>query len=203
MIRIFLSFIFLLPLASLAQSEMEILKSVQIKFESIEDFNSDFIQQSFLSLSKKSITLEGNFYYKKNNSFRVELSRKIIISDGISIWNYDIKLNRVVISNLADDPSSFSLEKYVMEYPSKCLVERKDKDSDDYILKFTPEEKGFEFKSVIINAGKDYLIKKIEIVDLSDSKFSIEITNLKINQSIPTSMFTFNPPEGSQIVDLR
>jgi outer membrane lipoprotein-sorting protein len=49
----------------------------------------------------------------------------------------------------------------------------------------------------------DNLIRKIELVDNSGLINIFNLSNIKINTNIPGHMFSFEPPKGSEIVDLR
>ena len=97
--------------------KLDLVEKLQNKFASIEFLSADF-SQNYNSES----SLKGKFYFKKKNNYRIELPNNIIISDGTTIWNNDTKRERVVISNLDEDPLAFSLSEYIFTYPEKCEV---------------------------------------------------------------------------------
>ena len=47
------------------------------------------------------------------------------------------------------------------------------------------------------------MISKMEVVDLADTKYTFQLSSIKINQDIPDSKFDFTPPKGIKIIDLR
>jgi outer membrane lipoprotein-sorting protein len=47
------------------------------------------------------------------------------------------------------------------------------------------------------------LIDEIELTDLMDNVYRVELKNTKINQSLGDKYFTFEIPQGTQIIDLR
>ncbi|MGE5804755.1 MAG: LolA family protein, partial [Ignavibacteria bacterium] len=59
------------------------------------------------------------------------------------------------------------------------------------------------FKQVKITVNKEYLIEKILIDDPNSGVFEIALSNYKLNRNIPDNKFTFSPPEGSKVIDLR
>jgi outer membrane lipoprotein-sorting protein len=51
--------------------------------------------------------------------------------------------------------------------------------------------------------NKDNLVEKIIIERTASGEMSIELSNYKLNQDLPDTRFSFTPPEGSTIIDLR
>ena len=96
----------------------DLLDSVQKKYKSINDLSADFKQ----SLGGKA-SINGKIYYSKGNKFRLELKNSTIISDGTVLWNYNKGQKKVVINNAsASDPSFFTIENFLYDYPSKSSV---------------------------------------------------------------------------------
>lgn len=189
-----------------AQSSNDLLKRVQYKFNSLSNFTADFTQAIYAAQGSNPAKLTGKFFYKRKNKFVVELKNETIVSDGNTIWNLNKKFNRVVISYFSDDPTSFSLERFIFYYPPLCKV-RAIKDehatAGEGILELTPKDQDMEFKSVKIWVDKEGLIATMEIVDRGDIKYNFQFSNFKLNQDLPDSKFTYNPPKGIQIIDLR
>ncbi len=181
------------------------MSEIQKKFKTIEDLTADFTQTIKPALQSSS-KYTGLFYYKKQDKFRVEMKNQTIISDGQTIWNYNSKLNQVVISYLEDESSSFSLEKYIMNYPQLCKISSSTelKDGEQYsVLSLTPKDLELEFKTVKLWSDKEYLVKKLDFVNLDDMEFSIVLKNILINQNLSDDKFIFIPPKGSQVIDLK
>jgi outer membrane lipoprotein carrier protein len=189
-----------------AQSANNAIKKLQNKFNSINNFTADFSQNIFSLKGTGQGRGSGKFSYKKKNKFIVELKNQSIISDGVNIWNYDKKFNRVVISYLEDDPTSFSLEKFIFDYPSLCrtkLVKDNPVHVGEELIVLTPKDNDLQFKEVRIWKSSDDLISRMELVDLGDMKYAFSFTELKPNQDLSDQNFTFNPPKGIKVIDLR
>ena len=105
-----------------AQSGNDALKKIQNKFNLLTDFSATFSQVVLDENGKTNVKLNGSFYYKRKNKFVVELKNQSIVSNAELIWNYDKRQKRVVISYFEDDPTSFSLEKYIFDYPKLCRI---------------------------------------------------------------------------------
>lgn len=202
----FLLFIFLTTSLVYTQSAGDLIRRLQNKFNSINNFTANFSQNYSNVEGQNQGKSFGKFSYKRKNKFVVDLKNQLIISDGQTIWNSDKRFNRVVISNLADDPTSFSLERFVFDYPRLCKSKVVKDDAvakgDEYI-ELTPKDQDMEFKYVKIWLAADGMISKLEVLDLGDVRYAFQFTDLKVNQELPDSLFTFEPPKGIKIIDLR
>lgn len=189
-----------------AQSANETIKKIQNKFNSIGNFTANFSQSFFNSTGNEQGKTTGKFTYKRKNKFVVDLKNQTIVSNGEIIWNYDRKFNRVVVSYLSDDPTSFSLEKFVFDYPPLCktkMVKETSGSANDYVLELTPKDNDLQFKLVRIWKNAENLISKMELVDIGDIKYAFTFSDIKVNQELADQIFTFNPSKGTKVIDLR
>jgi outer membrane lipoprotein carrier protein len=190
----------------MAQSGQEVLRKVQNKFRSIQNFTAGFVQTINSNNGIKPNTLKGTFYYKRKNKFVVELNNQTITSDGKVIWNYDVRFKRVVINNIENDPTSFSLEKFIFDYPQHCnvkVVKNGPLQKGEKQIELDPNDQSMQFKWAKIWVQPDGLIAKMEVQDRGDIKYILEFSDLKLNQNLADQKFTFYPPKGTKIIDLR
>jgi len=200
MTRHFIFILLLIAVSSFAgEKENELINKLQKKFKTITDLTVDVAQK----LHGKEI-LSGKLSYKKENQFYLDLKSNLIISDGITIWNYNKKSKKVIINDVDEtDPSFFSFNRIVNDYPSKCDLSS-ERNGDFDVLIFVPKQNsnlGFEEAKVWID--KDNLISKVELKGSGSEKTELDFSNYKLNQNLAESKFKFNPPEGSNIIDLR
>ncbi|MCB0729420.1 MAG: outer membrane lipoprotein carrier protein LolA [Ignavibacteriae bacterium] len=189
----FLLFYFLLVI----QSNGSAIDQLKEKFENINYLSADFSQNY-----NDENALKGKFYFKKQNNYRIELPSNIIISDGTSIWNNDTKRNRVVISNLDEDPLAFSLTEYIYDYPEKCNV-KEEKNDDGYLLTLTAVNTELNFKTARLWVNNNYLIDKITVVDFGGNSFSLQFKNINVLDKIDDSYFEYKGDSKTKLIDLR
>ena len=181
-----------------AQSDSEvILKKVQNKFNSIEDLSADFKQ----SISEK-LNLKGKIYFKQQDKLRFEMDNVLIISDGETSWNYNKKENKVIILENVEEVNHFSIRKIIYDYPEKCVLSSGVIDGTS-VLTLIPEDSELNFNSAKLFINSDDLIFKAVIDDPAAGMIQLDFSNFKINQDLADSDFSFTPPEGSNIIDLR
>ena len=193
----------IIPITFYAQSADEIIDKAQNKFDKIENLKAKFSQTIYSNQSIKSLGFEGEFYYKKENSFRITLPNREIISDGKSVWNYDKKAIKVVISEADFDEASFSLREIIYTYPAKCDLLLVESNSGLHYIKAIPKDSELNFKEVYLTITNKYLLNKVEIVDFNNMKFIFELSSIKLNQNIDDNLFQFLPTEEVETIDLR
>ena len=118
----------ILAFSAIAQDKgKDLLDSVQKKYKSLTDLSADFKQ----SMNEKS-SLKGKIFYSRGNKLRLELKNSTIISDGTILWNYNKGQKKVVINNASgSDPSFFTTDKFLYDYPSKSGVTMEKEERSD------------------------------------------------------------------------
>lgn len=179
--------------------ENSYLKDLRDKFNSINSLSANLVQ-----LTDGKVNLEGKFLFKKENKLKLELKNFMIVSDGVTNWNYNRKQKKVIISNYDEnDPSAISLKKIIFDYPSKCAVSET-KNSGIPVIELKPEaNSGINAQSIKIWMNGDNLVQKVLIKSNTGSELEFRFSGYKINPGLPDSEFSFTPPEGIKIIDIR
>ncbi len=181
-----------------SQNAEAVLKSLQNKFNSINSLSVNVTQKAN---SKSALT--GKMYFKKENNIRVEFPNQLIVSDGKTSWNYNKKDKKVIISDYDDTGSGLlSINYLVYQYPSECNLSLSS-EGGKQVLILTPKSKRNNFGEVKLFINKDDLIDKIITSNQGAGSIEILFSNYSLNPSISDSQFSFTPPEGTSIVDLR
>jgi len=184
---------------SLSQTDGDkLLKELQTKFDSIEDASADFVQ----SHNSKKI-LSGVLHYKYENKLRIDTKKLLIISDGSTSWNFNKRENKVIISNYEENSSGLlSINELVYVFPEGCDISSTVEDNQR-ILILIPNSYSASFDRIDIWMNDDDLISKVRVNNASMGTTEVIFSNYRLNQDMAHSEFTFTPPEGSKIIDLR
>lgn len=175
----------------------ETISKLQNKFESIKYLQADFKQSS-----NEGNSISGKFYFLKKNNYRIELGNNIIISDGQSIWNEDIKRKKVVISNVDEDPLAFSLYEYIYDYPAKCKISE-EKVENGYVITLDASATDLNFKTAKLSINDEYLINKISVTDFGNNEFILNFNNINIDKVMDSDLFKYKEDKNNKIIDLR
>ena len=180
------------------QDAETVLKSLQSKFDSITDLTADISQTT----GGKN-NLSGKFFFKKESNLRIEFPNQLIVADGKTSWNYNKKDNKVIISDYDEAGSGLLSIKYlVYQYPSECDLSLLSQGSEE-ILILKPKSKRNKLGEVKLYITKDNLISKAVVSNQSAGTMEVSFLNYKLNQKLSDSKFSFTPPEGTTVVDLR
>ncbi len=175
----------------------ELLKSVRSKYDS---FNT--LSVIFTKFTGTKEDISGILYMKKENKLRIELKNNTIITDGKTFWNYNKKENKVIINNYdPSEPTEFSLHSFIDDYPSKCNVSSGE-EGNYRTLTLVPKTSGLNFKSAKLFINDSSLVEKIEVDDNYGNSI-ITLSGYKLNPDLSDSEFTFSPPKGIKVIDLR
>lgn len=199
----------LIPFVLFAQqSSSQVLKNLQNKYKTINTLSADFVQTGTLSGEKKLSTATGKLYFQKDDKYRIEFRNLEFISDGNTVWSYNKKNKKVIINDVNNnDASSFSLKALLFDYPSNSTVEQLPSEAVNGtkcdVIRLNSKGGRQNFKSVKIWSDEMSIIRKAEITDKSGAVYAFELSNVKVNPSLNSGMFSFETPKGSEVIDLR
>lgn len=189
--------------AVFSQSAEDKLNKLQDKFETVKDFKADYSGSLFSKSGKIIANFTGKIFYKKSKKIRIITRRRTIVSNGNSLWTFDKKLNRVVITDPKDNPNPISIEAYLYDYPQLCkvenLIEKKNRMTG---IRLTANSKKIKFDYADIWFTNDNFVKQIELVK-RNTRYSVKLSNIKLNQNLKNSNFDFKILKGMKVVDLR
>lgn len=200
--------LFLANLPFFAQDDItaqDVIQNVQNSYRDISDAKASF-SQTVKYGKQKAQTSSGTLYIKKENKYRIETGSQTIVTDGSTSWSYTPSKKQVVIDYYKETGNTFSPNKYLFQYPENFYSDlsgtEKMNGKDVYVLSLKPRESGY-VKSAKLWVGKDdWMIKKIYIVtDESTATYSVK--NIQTNIGLSNSKFTFSPPEGTEVIDMR
>lgn len=181
-----------------SQNAEAVLKSLQNKFDSISSLSVDVTQKT----NAKSVQT-GKMFFKKENNLRIEFPNQIIVADGSTSWNYNKKNKKVIISNYDETGSGLlSINYLIYQYPSECELSLSP-EGDKQILILKPKSNRNNMGVVKLYITKENLIDRAIISNKDSGTIEVSFSNYKLNQKLSDSQFTFIPPEGTAVVDLR
>lgn len=197
--------VILISSVSNAQDAQEIIKKVQSKYENITDAKATFTQ-TLKSSGGKANSSSGVIYIKKEDKYRIEAGGQVIITDGKTSWSYSKKRKQVVIDNYKDDGNSFSPNKFLFNYPENFYSDLDGEENvggvDCYIIKLSPRSNGSVKSAKLWVDKNEDLIRKINIIT-NESSNTYSLKDISLDAGLSSSKFSFTPPEGVEVIDLR
>ncbi len=189
-------------------SGQDVLDLVRKKYESVTDAEIRFTQKVKFSLSTAEATSSGTLQIKKPKKYRLEMGDQIVVTDGVTVWSYSKPLNQVLIDKYKEDERSLTPDHLLMGTsggytPVLVGTDRLGK-TETKILKLTPQDEQSMVSSVRLWVDDhDWTVRQVEVTDVNGKLTTYTVQQLKINTGIAESRFSFQPPEGAEVVDLR
>lgn len=191
-----------------AQDPQEMLENIKKKYDSINDAEFKFSQRTKFALSKKEQTIRGTLVIKKGNKYRVETGKNTIVTNGVTVWSYSVATKQVLIDHFKENERSLTPEKILSaapkDYSPSSAGSEKIGKVQTQILKLVPKSEDSMVGTMRLWVDEStWLIKKAEIVDDNGKETLYTVIEARINIGIPDSRFTFQIPNGVEVVDLR
>ena len=196
------------PLFAAGETAQDVLERVRNKYDSINDARLRFSQKTKFELSRIEQNIRGTLFLKKTNKYRVETDDQTIVTNGETVWSYTVSTRQVLIDHFKVDANTMSPERVLAgaptEFSSTLLGREKLGKAEVVVLKLVPNNDQSLVKTMklwVDNAT--WLIRKVEIADVSGKQTEYVVTEVKTNTGLQDSDFTYQLPEGTEVVDLR
>ncbi|MFQ5675982.1 MAG: outer membrane lipoprotein carrier protein LolA [bacterium] len=186
----------------------EIIKKVQEKYKDLKTLSADFEQEFVWELAGETQVVKGLIYLGAANHYRIETDTQTIVADGTTLWTYSEPDNQVIIDSMkksVENPLPRDLLfQYAEEYTPSLVGEEKLDDRKTYVLSLTPKDEEAFIKSMKIWVDEtSWLTIKVVQVDINDNVNTYTIENIKEDVELQPSLFSFQIPADSEVVDLR
>jgi chaperone LolA len=186
----------------------QVTDQLQRRYEMIDDAVVQFDQQIKFGFSNLEQTFSGTIYMKKPNHYRIESEHQTIVTDGAIVWAFSTANKQVIIDKYKENSNSLSPEQFMLNLPanyySSLLGTEKSTSGNLAILKLVPKDDRSFIKSVKISIEEhSWLVRKIVILDVNETITTYIVKEIKLNTNIKEKTFTFETPEGAEVVDLR
>lgn len=147
---------------------------------------------------------EGDFAMMRPGKFdwhTREPFEQRLVSDHDTIWLYDPDLMQVTVRDFDDglqETPALILSDELAELSERFEIGRRE-DGDRTIFALVPREDEGLFRSLeLVFEGE--LLREIRMYDNLDQISRFELSNLRRNETIDESRFTFQPPEGVDVL---
>jgi outer membrane lipoprotein carrier protein len=204
--------LFSAPLGQCQTPSLEgIVAKVQEQYDTRADFKANFVQESMVkSLGKKQVS-EGTVYFKKPGKMRWNYQKPFkqeIVCDGKTLWNYRPEDKQVMVGQMSQAvqgrvPSTFlaGLGNLQRDFQARWVKEPSPR--EPYSLELTPQDiQGSLEKLFLLVDRESYQILQARIQDVMGNTTQINFSQIRFDNRLPDSLFTFSPPKGVEVFNL-
>jgi outer membrane lipoprotein carrier protein len=186
----------------------ELTAHMQRRYLTIDNVVAKFTQQVKFGFSKMEQHFDGTLTMKKPKMYRIESEHQTLVTDGSTVWAHSPVNKQVVIDRYKENQNSISPDLFLLKIPSDYYSTLLGKETGAakslWTVKLVPKDDRSFIRSVklwIVDGTWD--VQKIAIVDVNETETTYVIDRLSVNTPINDTLFSFSPPSGTEIVDLR
>ena len=198
-----------LPAAAAELNLEQILDRVEARYAG-SGFKADFMQESTIKAMKISDFARGKIFVRYPGRMRWEYTEpdnQIIITDGHELWIYRPGDNQVMTGKAPvffrnGKGASFLSNIKLLRDKLDIALESKEGDLF-YTLKLQPLEKTMDVTEIRLSVSRiTYTVVRIITVNSYGDETRIELINFQFDASLEDSLFSFDTPEGVDVLQI-
>lgn len=154
--------------------------------------------------------INGTMVYGRGNKFRIDFSKQALVSNGATTWTWNPSANQVVISKTASGGGRLTpndiLRSFPGDYATELTGSEKVNKREAWVVRCTPRAGntiGDVTEAILYIDKKTYRFQQVAVTSPSLGKATIRIITANYNLRPAESTFTFQPPQGAKVIDLR
>lgn len=205
--------ILLISVLSFAQRDPKakaILDQVSAKFKTYKSITANFSYQIRNAAGKVMASKTGTVQME-GDKYAINLGGTKIISDGVTVWNYDPSAKEVTVNSVSSSENTITPQKLFTDFYNKdfkYVLDKDDKVGKTPVNKIVMQPLDKNKPIARLYLAIDKITKNIistTVVEKSGNRYIYDLSNFKPNTSIASSNFTFDQSKypGVEVVDLR
>ncbi|HEX2139457.1 MAG TPA: outer membrane lipoprotein chaperone LolA [Woeseiaceae bacterium] len=182
---------------------------IQAHYDTIKDFEADFVQSYQGGLLRTKTTEQGTVAIKRPGRMRwvyTKPERKEFVSDGNRIYSYIPRDKQVIVSPMPSGnqttPALFLTGRgHLVRDFNVEFTEVPGAAQGTIGLKLTPKKQDPEFEWLMLTVDPASLqIRQLVALDRQGGRSSFVFTNLKENRDLSDKIFDFQIPRGVDVI---
>ncbi|PSQ97233.1 MAG: outer membrane lipoprotein carrier protein LolA [Bacteroidetes bacterium SW_9_63_38] len=206
--RVLLLTVLLLGLAHPALAQRLSLSSVQDAYEALDGLQASFTQVIASSFADGSTRVEGAVLLS-GNKYRVRTPNQTVVTDGETTWIYTPADSQVVVND-ADTEGAVTPETFLTasddlyKVQSSQQTTRGGRPHVQLTIASTDSSSRFAEATLWVRT-EDRIVTRMRATDRNGSILNLRLHSITLNPDTLQSdaPFTFSPPSGVRVVDLR
>ncbi|MBK6291572.1 MAG: outer membrane lipoprotein carrier protein LolA [Ignavibacteria bacterium] len=163
--------------------------------------NATTIRCTFTSASG----IAGTIIAKRGGYYRVELPDRTIVSDAKTVYSATPSARTVILNTYRSRSKEVSLEKVFFDIMNIYRGTIIDQRNGGGTIRLTPPDANTQISGVSnvdVTIDKTMKVTRIVLTE-NGSTTSYTVSKMAIDPKVASKTFTFSPPKGWEIIDLR
>ncbi len=187
----------------------DVVKKVERRYAG-SGFSAEFYQSSKIAAMEITDTASGRIFVKRPGMMRWEYEkpdRQSVITDGNTLWIYRPEDNQVMMGKAPEffgsgKGAGFLSDMKLIRQQFRIFLAKKAKEGY-HILELLPIERTFDVSVIYLSVSiKTFDIVEIVTYNSYGDENKIRLSNLQLKKNLDDSMFSFQTPQGVEILHL-
>ena len=189
-----------------ADEAKDIVNDVRDHLEDIDTFSCSFVWERGWVDADRTSRIEGTIVMKRPYLLKVEYSGHVVVVDGTSTWTYLEANEQVQVSDFIEGGEFPSPETIFRRYAAsrKAVLTGVEavNGAECEVINLISENPEEVLVTVWIDRKIDFPVKSMETAPTGNTSTHI-LSDIELNKPVDDSLFVFQPPEGTSIIDMR
>ncbi|MBI5015389.1 MAG: outer membrane lipoprotein chaperone LolA [Deltaproteobacteria bacterium] len=195
----------LVSTSCLAASAKSLLEELRRTYDSTRDLSGRFVQTSHLAAAGMDRVVTGKVVFKKGGKMRWTYEGddpQEIVSDGKTLWIYQVRDRNAVRKDLAGLPASSRLALDLLSGFEGVADAFDVKACGDACLELRPRESRAELTRVMLQLEpKAREVRSVTTEDSLGNRTRVDLKDLRWNTGVKDDVFNFKPPRGVEVLE--
>lgn len=187
----------------------DVIKKVERRY-AVSGFSADFNQSSRIAAMEITDTASGRIFVKRPGMMRWEYEkpdRQLVITDGNTLWIYRPEDNQVMMGKSpaffgSGKGAGFLSDMKLIRQKFSIFLARKAKEGY-HILELLPIERTFDVSVIYLSIStKTFDVVEVVTYNSYGDENKIKLSNIQLKKNLDDSMFSFQTPQGVEILQL-
>ena len=177
------------------------------KYNAIDALRAEFTQTMSSSYMEQDESFTGTLILQ-GEKFRIETGTEVLVVNGQETYVYRPVEQQVLINDVVESEDSFMPNEFLLHHDERFDVLDVDEVTYDgarhFRLNLKPKNPDSFFKEATLwMRHRDDVITKLTVLDVNETRMVFTLDNIELNPSLDADTFSFTPPDGVEIIDLR
>jgi len=189
------------------QTSAEAVARLQATYQDTADLQARFSQVYRYKVNGLERKSSGRVWVKKPGRMRWDYetpNRRHFISNGTTLWVYTPDTAQVYEEPLARSQAASALSFLLGQGDVEATFDHEllpPDETGNVRLELVPKAGSGQFRKVVLSLDPQaFRVVRSEVTDPVGNLNRLTFTELKVNQGLPESGFTFTPPPGTRVV---
>jgi periplasmic chaperone LolA len=183
------------------------LTDVQAAYDALDGLRASFTQVISSEFAGDTTRIEGTVLLS-GNKYRVETPTQTVVTDGQTTWIYTPADSQVVVNDAEQDASTVTPKTFLTasadRYEKTASTPATRDGTPHAKLAVAATDSTARFKEATLWVRRaDRVVTRMRATDRNGSTLDLRLRDLAVNPSLTDDPFTFTPPEGVEVIDLR